>query len=93
MLLCFPYTANAILMPIFTENILKVGAKGMGILISNSGIGAIVGSLVLASLPNKKRGLLLPPATETGLATNDNNIWLSLTIISLSSKLTVEVIC
>ena len=31
----------------------------MGVLISASGIGAIIGSLILASLPNKRRGLLL----------------------------------
>ncbi len=47
------------LMPVFTEDILKVGATGMGVLLSVSGIGALVGSLVLASLPNKKRGLML----------------------------------
>lgn len=47
------------LMPIFTEDILKVGATGMGVLISVSGIGAMIGSITLASLPNKKRGLML----------------------------------
>lgn len=47
------------LMPIFTDDILKVGAKGLGMLRSVAGIGAIVGSFTLASLPNKKRGLLL----------------------------------
>jgi MFS transporter, DHA1 family, staphyloferrin A biosynthesis exporter len=47
------------IMPIFTEDVFKVGATGLGILMSISGIGAIVGSLVLASLPNKKRGLML----------------------------------
>ena len=47
------------LLPIFTEDILKVGAAGMGILVSVSGIGAIVCSLVLASLPNKHRGTML----------------------------------
>lgn len=46
------------LLPVFTESILHVGAKGMGILLSVSGIGAIAGSIVLASLPNKKRGLM-----------------------------------
>lgn len=55
-ILSMPYM---LLMPIFTDKILKVGATGMGILISVSGIGAIVGSLILASLPNKKRGLIL----------------------------------
>ena len=47
------------LLPVFTEDILKVGATGMGILMSVSGGGAIIGSLVLASLPNKKRGLMM----------------------------------
>jgi len=55
-LLARPYF---ILMPIFADDILKVGATGMGVLISVSGIGAITGSLTLASLPNKKRGLML----------------------------------
>ena len=47
------------LLPIFTEDILKVGAAGMGILVSVSGIGAIACSVVLASLPNKHRGVML----------------------------------
>jgi MFS family permease len=47
------------LLPMFTEDILDVGAQGMGWLVSVSGIGAMAGSIVLASLPNKKRGLML----------------------------------
>ena len=47
------------LLPIFTDDILKVGASGMGTLMSLSGVGAIVSSMVIASLPNKKRGLML----------------------------------
>lgn len=47
------------LLPIITEDVLKVGATGMGILMSVSGVGAIIGSLILATLPNKKRGLML----------------------------------
>ena len=54
--LSMPYM---MLMPIFTEDILKVGGTGMGVLMSVSGAGAMVGSIILASLPNKKRGLLL----------------------------------
>jgi len=54
--LSMPYL---MLMPIFADDILKVGATGMGILLSVSGIGAIAGSLTLASLPNRKRGLML----------------------------------
>jgi predicted MFS family arabinose efflux permease len=47
------------LMPLFTDNILNVGATGMGILMSVSGAGALAGSLILMFLPNTKRGLLL----------------------------------
>lgn len=54
--LSMPY---GMLMPIFADKVLKVGASGLGILMSVSGGGAIVGSLTLASLPNKKRGLML----------------------------------
>lgn len=55
-LLSRPYV---LMMPVFTEDVLKVGATGMGTLLSVSGIGAIIGSFVLASLPNKKRGVML----------------------------------
>ncbi len=54
--LSMPYS---LLMPAFCEDILKVSATGMGILLSVSGAGAVVGSLVLASLPNRRRGLML----------------------------------
>ena len=55
-MLSFPYM---MLMPVFAVDILNVGAEGMGILISASGMGAIVATLTLASLRDKKRGLLL----------------------------------
>ncbi len=47
------------LLPVFTEDILKVGATGMGVLMSVSGAGSIVISLVLASLPNQRRGIMM----------------------------------
>lgn len=49
----------AMLMPVFAVDILHVGEAEAGWLMSVAGIGAIAGSLVLASLPNKKRGLIL----------------------------------
>ncbi len=55
-LLSMPYM---MLLPVFTEDVLKVGSGGLGVLMSVSGVGAITGSLVLASLPNRRRGLLL----------------------------------
>ena len=54
--LSMPYMT---LMPIFTEDVLDVGASGLGMLVSISGVGAMIGSLVLASLPNKRRGVML----------------------------------
>jgi MFS family permease len=47
------------LIPMITDDILHVGASGMGMLLSVSGIGAIVGSLILASIPSKKRGIIM----------------------------------
>jgi MFS family permease len=43
-----------ILMPIFANDILKVGLKGMGVLMSFSGLGALIGALILASLGDFK---------------------------------------
>lgn len=47
------------LLPVFVDDILKVGATGMGMLLSAAAIGALVGSSITASLPSKKRGALL----------------------------------
>ncbi|MBI4236405.1 MAG: MFS transporter [Chloroflexi bacterium] len=46
------------LLPVFTEDILKVGPKELGLLLSTSGVGALIGSLVIASLGEKGRGML-----------------------------------
>lgn len=47
------------LLPMFTEDILKVGATGMGVLLSISGAGSLLVSLVMASIADRKRGLLM----------------------------------
>jgi MFS family permease len=47
------------LLPMFTEDILKVGEVGLGVLMAVSGIGAIVVSFTLASMANKKRGIMM----------------------------------
>ena len=54
--LSMPY---GMLMPFFADDVLHVGARGMGILMSVSGAGAILASITLASLPNKKRGIMM----------------------------------
>ena len=55
-ILSMPYM---MLLPMFTEDIWNAGASGYGLLLAVSGAGAIVGSLVLASLPDKRRGTML----------------------------------
>jgi MFS family permease len=55
-ILAAPYSQ---LLPMFTEDILKVSATNMGVMIMVSGIGAMIGSLILASLSNRKRGLIM----------------------------------
>ena len=39
-----------ILMPVFTYNVLRIGAKGLGILMSSNGLGALLAGLILARL-------------------------------------------
>jgi len=46
------------LMPIFAKDILKVGVTGQGTMMSVAGFGALAASLVLASVPSKKRGVV-----------------------------------
>jgi MFS family permease len=71
------------LLPIFTEDILKISATGMGVLITVSGIGAMIGSFILASLPNHGRGKIMLIAgliTAVALAgfSFSSNLFLSL---------------
>ena len=48
------------LMPIFAEDVLDVGARGLGFLMAAVGLGALVGSLLVASLGDfRYKGLLL----------------------------------
>jgi MFS family permease len=47
------------LLPLFTDDILGVGASGQGLIMAVSGVGAIAVSIVLASISNKKRGIMM----------------------------------
>ena len=47
------------LLPGFVKDVLGQGPDGLGLLISISGIGSLVGSLVVASLANKRRARVL----------------------------------
>ena len=55
-LLSMPYM---MLMPAIANDVLSIDEGRAGFLLSVSGIGAIIGSLILASLPNKRRGLIM----------------------------------
>lgn len=53
-------TSYVILMPIVANDILKIGAKGLGVLMSAAGLGALVAGLILARLGDfKHKGKLL----------------------------------
>jgi len=47
------------LTPVYSENILKVGATGLGLLQSAGGAGILLAAIVMASLPAKKRGIIM----------------------------------
>ena len=47
------------LFPVYTESVLKISASKMGLLTGLSGIGAMVGSLAMASFALRKRGTIL----------------------------------
>jgi MFS family permease len=55
-ILGMPYQA---LMPVFAEDVFDVGASGLGVMMTVNGIGALLGSLVVASMSNvSRRGLM-----------------------------------
>lgn len=55
-LLSMPYQMY---IPFFCVDILHIDEGGGGVLMGVSGVGAIISSLILASLPNKKRGFMM----------------------------------
>lgn len=55
-MLGMPYQA---LMPVFAEDVFNVGPSGLGLLMTVNGIGALLGSLVIASMSSvSRRGLV-----------------------------------
>jgi MFS family permease len=47
------------MLPIFADDILQVGASGMGLLLAVNGGGAVLGSLIMAWHPPRNRGKIL----------------------------------
>jgi MFS family permease len=55
-LLSFPFRS---LLPVMIVEVYKRGSEALGLLVSTMGIGAITGSLVVATLSKRRRGLVL----------------------------------
>jgi MFS family permease len=55
-ILFMPYQS---MLPAFSETVLKVDATRLGLLQSVMGVGALIASLVMASIPNRRRGILV----------------------------------
>lgn len=74
-----------ILMPVFADNILNVGAGGLGVLMSSAGVGALIAGLLLARLGDfKHKGRLLILSSTV--------FSLSLILLSLSKVYLVSII-
>ena len=76
-----------VLLPGFVKEVLNQGPDGLGLLISLSGIGSLAGSLIVASLPNKKRArALLYGAFVMGIAllafALSRHYWLSVLLLT-----------
>jgi predicted MFS family arabinose efflux permease len=75
----FTTPINLGLLPVFAKEVLHVDSEGLGILYSSQGVGAVIGTFVIASMGNfARKGLLLSIAV-VGLAT----------MIALYSQVTV----
>ncbi len=48
-----------VLLPGFAKEVLGAGASKLGLLFTALGVGSVAGSLIVASLPSRRRGLLL----------------------------------
>ncbi len=87
------------LLPVYAQEILKIGAMGLGILRSAPGVGAVLMSIVVAHWPLRRRAgsTMLWCVFGFGLATVlfgiSRNFWLSLAMLFLTGAMdTVSVI-
>ncbi len=74
------------LLPGFAKDVLDTGPTELGLMTSISGVGSLIGSLIVASLPNRRRGLVLLLSTLLlGLAliafSMSTDYWLSVAIL------------
>ena len=78
-------TPYAVLMPVFAEKVLHQGARGLGILMAASGVGALVGSVALA-MRRQLRGL------GSWVANASVGVGVSLVLFSFSRSFLLSVV-
>lgn len=83
--LTIPYIA---LMPVFARDHLKLGADGLGFLMTSVGVGAIIGALSVANLGSGKRGIWLLIANIIGpiflvFFVISGSYWVSLILVGM----------
>ena len=76
------------LLPGFVKEVLNEGPDKLGLIISVSGIGSLIGSLIIASLPSRNRArVLLGGTLIMGVAllafSFSSNYWLSLVLLAI----------
>tara|TARA_B100002003_G_scaffold249743_1_gene286915 strand:- start:29734 stop:31047 length:1314 start_codon:yes stop_codon:yes gene_type:complete len=77
-----------LLLPGFVKDVLDAGPDRLGLLISISGVGSLVGSLLIASMPDRNRGrVLLSSALLLGVGliffSASTHYWLSVAILTV----------
>src|SRR4029078_13621440 len=85
------FASATVLLPIFAQDVLKVGAHGYGILYAAPSIGAVVASLIMVHAVERmdRRGIvLLGSILIYGLATDlfgvSRNFWLTFAALAVS---------
>lgn len=76
------------LLPGFVKEVLNAGPDGLGLIISISGLGSLIGSLYIATLPNTNRArVLLAGALIMGIAlllfSMSTSYWLSVGLLTI----------
>ncbi len=78
-----PYT---VLLPVLAKDVLHADAQRLGFLLSASGVGALIGSLLMTTTGKAKRGLLfIHTAFVTGLALLSLSLspWYAMTLVTM----------
>ncbi len=78
------------MLPAFNEDVLRGGADQLGLLMSNMGVGAIIGSLMMAAMGGLKRKAFWLIATS--IAWGAATVWFAQTLTALAASLALMVV-